>query len=122
MRDESTRPTPINPWIDPLDEDPNDEHWEMQPLTVFEEGRRLVYGPRQEAYGHPYDDFAATGRMWGAILGIPDIPPATVGLMMAALKIRREAYRHGRDNLVDLAGYAGAVELVRKREGMREEG
>ena len=84
--------------------------------TVLEEAQRIIYGDRQEAYGHPFDDFGRTGRMWGAILGIPDIPPATVGLMLAAVKISREVNRPGRDNLTALAGYAGCVALVRERE------
>lgn len=109
-------PTPINPWIDLYDESPDDEGWEVEPFTVLDAARRLVYGDRRESYGHPYEDFTATGRIWGALLGLPDIPPAMVGLMMAALKIRREAHKPGRDNLVDLAGYAAAVELVREWE------
>lgn len=84
--------------------------------SILTEAERLIHGARQAAYGHPSEDFARTGRMWGAILGIEDIPPATVGLMMCALKISRETFRPGRDNLVDLAGYAGTVDLVRTRE------
>lgn len=84
--------------------------------SVLAEAERLVNGPRQEDYGHPYDDFTRTGRIWGAILGIGDVPPATVGLMMAGVKISREVNRPKRDNLTDLAGYAGTVELVRDRE------
>ncbi len=86
------------------------------PETVLEEAQRLIFGDRNAAYGHPAEDFARTGRMWGAILGIPDVPPAQVGLCMAALKISREVHRPKRDNLVDLAGYAGTVAMVRERE------
>lgn len=82
---------------------------------MLEEAQRLVYGDRQEAYGHPSVDFGRTGRMWGAILGVPDIDAATVGLMLAAVKISREVNRPGRDNMTDLAGYAATVRLVRER-------
>ena len=84
--------------------------------TAVEEAYRLVHGARQESYGHPFDDFTRTGRMWGAILGIPDIPPAQVGLCMAAVKISREVNAEKRDNRVDLAGYAETIDLVRQRE------
>jgi hypothetical protein len=80
------------------------------------EADRLVSGDRQAAYGHPIEDFTRTGRMWGAILGIPDVDPALVGLCMAALKISREVHRPKRDNRVDLAGYAKTIDLVRQRQ------
>lgn len=100
--------------------------WEWHPMgvhlrplhaeTPLQEADRIVAGPRQADYGHPAEDFARTGRMWGAILGIPDVPPALVGLCMAALKISREVNLPKRDNLVDIAGYVKTVHLVRERE------
>ena len=86
------------------------------PESVLEEAQRIVLGPRQADYGHPSDDFARTGRMWGAIIGIPDVAPATVGLCMAAVKISREVNAPKRDNLVDLAGYTATVDLIRQRD------
>lgn len=83
--------------------------------TILLEAQGLVYGDRNAAYGHPADDFARTGRMWGAILGTPDVPPERVGLCMAAVKISREVNAHKRDNLVDLAGYAATVDMVHQR-------
>lgn len=91
----------------------------VNPMPEFEsiaqEAHRLVNGARQGDYGHPADDFARTGRMWGAILGIPDVEPHLIGLMLAALKISRHVNRPKRDNLTDLAGYAATVELVHQR-------
>ena len=80
--------------------------------TILEEAARLVDGDREDAYGHPSVDLARTGRMWGAILGIPDVPAETVALMMVCLKLSREVNLHGRDNLVDAAGYLRCVEKV----------
>lgn len=75
-------------------------------LPVELEAATHVYGERQAAYGHPATDFERTGRIWGAILGIPDVPPELVALCMAGLKISREVNAPKRDNLVDLIGYA----------------
>lgn len=88
----------------------------LQEESPLAEGDRLVSGDRQTSYGHPIEDFTRTGRMWGAILGVPDVDPALVGLCMAALKISRECHRPKRDNLTDLAGYAKTVWLVRQRQ------
>jgi hypothetical protein len=85
-------------------------------MNVLEEANRLVHGPRQGDYGHPADVYARVGRIWGAILGVPDLPAATVCLLLAGLKLGREAERPKTDNLVDLAGYAEAVHMARERK------
>jgi len=85
--------------------------------TILQEAQRLVHGPRQVSYGHPYDDFSRTGRMWGAILGLPEaVPPDLVALCLVAVKVSREVNAPKRDNRVDMAGYAETLELVRQRQ------
>lgn len=41
---------------------------------------------RQEDYGDAVNNFRTIGRIWGAFLGISDIPPHVVALMMDGLK------------------------------------
>lgn len=84
--------------------------------SILDEAKRLVHGQRQHAYGHPADIYARVGRVWGAILGVPDIPAKTVCLMLAGMKVAREAERPKRDNRVDAAGYMETVQLVIDRE------
>jgi hypothetical protein len=85
--------------------------------SILIEAERIIHGPRQKAYGHPLGDFERTGRLWAAILGLDAVSPEKVGLCMVALKISRECNTHTRDNLVDMAGYSGTLDLiVRKRE------
>jgi hypothetical protein len=86
--------------------------------TILQEAQRLVHGDRGADYGHPIDDYARTGRMWGAILGIPDIDPRLCCLMMGAMKISRETNKHKRDNLTDLAGYAECADMIAQRKGL----
>ncbi len=83
--------------------------------SILAEADRIVATDRQSDYGHPIDDFTRTGRMWGAILGIDDVPPEKVGLCMAALKISREVNKPKRDNRVDAAGYIKTVELIQEK-------
>jgi hypothetical protein len=87
-------------------------------VSVIEEALRLVHGDRQESYGHPTEDFARTGRMWGAILGIPDVTPRLVALCLIALKVSRETHRHKDDTLVDIAGYAETLALIEERQNV----
>lgn len=86
---------------------------EVTDLPVELEAASHVYGERQASYGHPATDFERTGRIWGAILGIPDVPPHLVALCMAGLKISREVNAPKRDNIVDLIGYAICAKRVR---------
>lgn len=85
--------------------------------SVLQEAQRLVYGDRQDAYGHPYDDYTRTARMWEAILGLSPykITPRIACLMMAAVKISREVNAPKRDNLTDLAGYAACAQMCAER-------
>lgn len=89
---------------------------EFERETILEEAQRLVHGNRGADYGHPIDDYTRTGRLWGAILGLPDIDPRVCCLMMAAVKISRECNKHKRDNLTDLAGYAECADMVAQRQ------
>lgn len=85
--------------------------------TILDEAKKLVYGPRQEEYGHPIDDFTRTAKMWSAILGVP-IDAEQVGLCMIAVKISRHCWRTKTDNLVDIAGYAETLNLIRKKRAI----
>lgn len=84
---------------------------EAQLPTILEEAQSLVYGAREESYGHPFIDFSRTAKMWSALLDI-DITPKQVALCMIALKLSRETNKHRRDNLVDAAGYAATAMRV----------
>lgn len=91
------------------------------PETILQEAQRLVHGDRGSSYGHPEEDYKATGALWGAILARAEykggaVDPRIACLMMAAVKISREAGKHKRDNLTDLAGYAECAQMVAERQ------
>ena len=87
--------------------------------TVLQEAQRLVHGDRGQDYGHPLDDFTRTGRIWGAILGIPDVAPELVGLCMVGVKISREVNAPKRDNRVDGPGYFETVDMIHDERARR---
>ncbi len=84
--------------------------WTEKESILFE-AHNLVHGVRGEDYGHPYHDFGRTAKIWSAILGV-DVTPEQVALCMIGVKISRECHRPKRDNRVDIAGYAEALDMV----------
>lgn len=86
-------------------------------MTILDEAKAAVTGPRMASYGHPKVDHDALGRTWAAILSkhlraqVPDLPAHVVSMMMVACKVIREVGVHSHDNLVDIAGYAYCASL-----------
>jgi len=88
-----------------------------RPEGVLDEAAQLTSGARHGDYGHPRDDFVRTARMWSGVLASKLRPGAEIDAMdvplcMIAVKLARQAYRHKRDNLVDVAGYARTAAMV----------
>lgn len=90
-------------------------------MSPLDEAKKLVYGDRGEAYGHPSIDYGCTADLWRALLkrryGV-DIPitPDFACLMMVAVKLSREAGKPKPDNLVDAAGYVECAAMCLEKE------
>ena len=69
-------------------------------------GIETILENRQEEYGDAHTNFSAIGRGWGAMLGIEDIEPHLVALMMDFVKtIRLVANPKHSDSWADKHGY-----------------
>jgi hypothetical protein len=84
-------------------------------ITVLQEAESLIYGDREKDYGKTSDNFKDIAKGW-EVIAKTTITPEQVGLMMAWLKICRANKDNceKRDSLVDLAGYAGCIEKIKK--------
>lgn len=86
-------------------------------MSILDTAAELVNGDRQHNYGNPVDNMARIGTIWGAILDMDEpIPPATVALMLAGMKLARAAVGMHQDSLVDAAGYLHIADLAAGRE------
>ena len=82
---------------------------EPQHASILDEATVITAGSRRSAYGHPLDDYTRTAKLWSTILDA-DVTAQQAMLCMIAVKISRECHSHGRDNLVDIAGYAHCLQ------------
>lgn len=107
-------------WIDPT---APVARVERERDRILAEAAKIISGDRERDYGSAADGFARTGRIWGAMLGLPDIPAETVGYMLAGLKLSRlSTTPDHRDSIVDGPGYfALAGEIALNRTATDEE-
>lgn len=83
--------------------------------SILLEAHALVHGPRQHAYGHPANDFSRTAALANTLLAgklRADLDARDVALFMVCVKLSRQVNKHGRDNLVDAAGYLETLRMV----------
>ena len=92
-------------------------------LNVLEEANDIVHGNRNEAYGHPKDNHTTTALFFSHFLqrkyGVgttPLLDAEDVCFFNILQKISRSAESYRRDNLVDIAGYAANIEMIKDQE------
>lgn len=72
-----------------------------------------ILDEREIEYGSARYNFTAIGRMWGALLGVSDIPPHMVALMFDAAKsIRVVANPEHPDSWIDKQGYTHHGKMI----------
>lgn len=90
------------------------------PETVLEEAQRIIYGDREQTYGHPAKNFENIARLWNAYItvkhdpakGHPTLDTDDVAMMMTLMKIARQTHKSTRDNIVDAIGYLGCIQKM----------
>ncbi len=93
-------------YVDPATVDPPVDN-------ILHEADRITStkGDRPSDYGHPRDNLQQTADLWSPILGVK-VTADQVALCMIQLKISRQCHKAGRDNLVDIAGWARTIERL----------
>lgn len=115
--EEVTNPTP--PPLEPPELTTDIPTWLQQPLTIFDTAKEIVYGDREQTYGHPAKNLEAIAILWTAHIhakyGINlQLNSEDVAWMMVQLKSARAMNTYTRDNQVDAIGYIGLVERIQE--------
>lgn len=94
--------------------------------SVLEEASRITAGDRQQAYGHPLDDFTMTAALLNARFAgklaagerfvAEDVP--TIQRMVKESRLARTPQH--RDSIVDIAGYARTQEMCWDERARRQ--
>jgi len=85
-------------------------------MNILEEASRLTNQDRQEAYGHPADDFAKVAALTQPILDSDIDPRLKHALYMIQVKIARLLNTPDHtDSMVDIAGYINTYSMVLER-------
>ena len=79
----------------------------------------LVSGERQDAYGHPLDNFTRASKIWSVILGC-EVSAEQVSLCMVGMKIAREINQTKPDTVVDGIGYFLTLNMIQEERLRRE--
>lgn len=88
--------------------------------SILDEAKAIVGGSRQSDYGDPVESFGRIAKTASMITG-KDLSPKECCAVLMAVKIVREGYRHKRDNLADLCGYAHIMNEINESEKKGEQ-
>lgn len=82
--------------------------------TVMEEAESLIYGDREQDYGSATQNFINISKMWSVILSKEVTTGQVIQCMIALKQCRLLNQPDHRDSWVDICGYAGVWEKVKK--------
>jgi len=81
--------------------------------SILQEANRIVNGERQTDYSDPVENFKQIASIASAILK-KELSAKDCCVVLMAVKLARESYKHKRDNLVDLAGYTEILHRIKE--------
>lgn len=83
------------------------------PRDIADTAVQLVFGDRNDDYGHPLDNLDRAAKIWSVILGV-DVTAEQVCLCMEGMKIAREINKPKIDNPIDGIGYWLTLAMIRQ--------
>lgn len=85
--------------------------------SILREAEQLVSATRRVEHGDPNETFAEIAAIWSVILGVEIRPDQHAACMIAVKLVRAKRNPAGRDNWLDMAGYAAIGGEVAPQKG-----
>lgn len=83
--------------------------------SILAEAEDIVNGSRQSDYGDARESFSRIATIASVMTG-KELSPKECCAVLMAVKIVRESFKHKRDNLIDLCGYAHIMNELNENE------
>ena len=84
--------------------------------SILSEAEKIVNGNRQSDYGDAANNFHRIANIVNSMYPQLNINAQQCCAVLMAVKLIREGFRHKRDNLVDLCGYAHVMNEINDRK------
>lgn len=82
--------------------------------SILTEAETIINGQRNTDYGDPTESFEKIAQI-ASLLSNKDLDADTCCAVMMAVKLTRQSFKHKRDNLVDLCGYAEIMNQIKSK-------
>lgn len=90
-------------------------HGIIKEESTLQEADRIVNGDMQADYSDPVENFKHIAAIASAIRK-KELTAEDCAVVLMAVKLARENFKHKRDNLVDLAGYVEILHRIKENE------
>ena len=81
--------------------------------SILSEAEEIVNGSRHSDYGNARESFSRIATIASVMTG-KELAPEDCCAVLMAVKLVRESFKHKRDNLVDLCGYAELMNQLKE--------
>ena len=87
--------------------------------SILAEAEEIVNGSRHSDYGDARESFGRVATIASVMTG-KELAPEDCCAVLMAVKLVRESFKHTRDHLVDLCGYAHIMNELNENESEKE--
>ena len=87
--------------------------------SILDEAKAIVDGSRHSDYGDARESFSRVATIASVMTG-KELAPEDCCSVLMAVKLVRESFKHKRDNLVDLCGYAHIMNELNENESEKK--
>lgn len=101
-------------WLERVEEETKTSILTEDYKSILTEAESILNGQREVDYGDAMESFEKIAQL-ASLITNKDLDAETCCAVMMAVKLTRESFKHKRDNLVDLVGYAEILNQIKNK-------